>query len=439
MSSEQQYIDLFHAQRELICKGSSEPINAVRNEAMTHFERQGFPTLKDERWKYTNVSEAFAPDYGLNLRRLPQTVGSVRFHCEVPTLQTSTVQMVNDAVTTTLELSEGIYVGSLSQADPNLISKFYAKAADMEHNAVTALNTTLTQDGLLIYVPRGKRLSQPLQVINLLHSNVDLMVNRRILVILEEGAEATVLLCEHALDRKAFLTTQVTEIFCADNSHLDFYEIEETHTRCTRFADTTVKVERNCNVSLNSITIFNGLTRNTTDVHLNGENSEVQVNGCVVADKKQHVDNNTLIDHRVPHCTSRELYKYVLDEQSVGAFAGRILVRPQAQQTISQETNANLCVSPLARMYTQPMLEIYADDVQCNHGSTVGVLDESSIFYMQQRGIPIDEARMLLKFAFVGQVIDAVQLLPLRERLHWLVEQRFRGRLDHCQGCALCH
>jgi len=439
MNSEQQYIDLFHAQRELIRKGSSAPMNASRDEAMTYFEQLGFPTLKDERWKYTHVAEAFAPDYGLNLRRLPQTVGSVRFHCEVPALKTFTVQMVNDAVATSLDLPDGIYVGALSQADPNLITKFYAKAADMAHSAVTALNTAFAQDGLLIYVPSGKRLAQPLQVINLLHSNVDLMVNRRILVILEEGAEATVLLCEHTLDRKAFLTTQVTEIFCADNSNLDFYEIEETHTRCSRFADTTVEVGRDCSVSLNSITLFNGLTRNTTDIHLNGENSEVQMNGCVVADKNQHVDNNTLIDHRVPHCVSRELYKYVMDEQSVGAFAGRILVRQQAQQTISQETNANLCASPLARMYTQPMLEIYADDVQCNHGSTVGVLDENSLFYMQQRGIPVDEARMLLKFAFVGQVIDAIQLVPLRERLHWLVEQRFRGQLNHCQGCALCN
>lgn len=438
MDSERQYIDLYHAQRKLICDGSSAPLNAVRDAAMAQFEQTGFPTLKSERWRYTNVAEAFAPDYGLNLHRLPQQASNVRFHCEVPALKTLTLQMVNDTSSPLTGLTDGAYVGPLSEADPALVARYYAQAADTRQDAVAALNTALSQDGLLVYVPRGKRLELPLQVVNLLHSNVDLMVNRRLLVVLEENAEATILLCDHALDRSSFLSTLTTEIFCADRSRLDFYEIEETHTRCSRFASTTVEVGSDCQVALNSVTLYNGLTRNTTDVHLNGERSEVTLNGCVVADKSQHVDNNTVVEHRVPRCTSRQLYKYVVDDHAVGAFAGRILVKPDAQQTVSQETNANLCASSDARMYTQPMLEIYADDVQCNHGSTVGVLDSTSLFYMQQRGIPLAEARMLLKFAFVGQAIDQIRLQPLRERLHWLVEQRFRGQLDHCQGCALC-
>lgn len=438
MESERQYIDLYHAQRDLILRGSSDALNAVRDAAMAHFEQQGFPTLKSERWRYTDVAQAFAPDYGLNLHRLPQTAGNVRFHCEVPALKTLTVQMVNDTVLPVSGLHGGAYVGPLSQAPAAVVRRFYAQAADTRCDAVAALNTALAQDGLLVYVPRGQKLPLPLQVVNLLHSNVDLMVNRRVLIVLEEDAEATILLCDHTLDRTAFLTTQTTEIFCADRSRLDLYEIEETHTRCRRFASATVEVGADCTVALNSLTLYNGLTRNTTDVHLNGQRSEVTLNGCVVADRSQHVDNNTVVEHRVPRCTSRQLYKYVVDDHAVGAFAGRILVKPDAQHTVSQETNANLCASPDARMYTQPMLEIYADDVQCNHGSTVGVLDAASLFYMQQRGIPVDEARMLLKFAFVGQVIDQIGLVPLRERLHWLIEQRFRGQLDHCQGCALC-
>jgi len=438
MSSERQYIELYKAQRDTLFRRSPDALNMPRDAAMSQFERMGFPTRKAERWLYTDLNAAFAPDYGLNLLRLPQWVENVRFHCDIPALQTHVVQMINDVAPSPLDLPDGIYVGALASADPSLLSRFYARAADSSHSAVAALNTALAQDGLLVYVPCGKRLPKPLQVINLLCAQVDLMVNRRVLVVLEEGAEATILLCDHALDRASFLTTQVTEIFCADHARLDFYEIEETHTRCHRFADTSVEVGSHCAVSLNSVTLYNGLTRNTTDVRLNGEDSEVWLNGCVVADKSQHVDNNTLVEHRVPRCTSHELYKYVVDERAVGAFAGRILVHPHAQHTVSQETNANLCASPSARMYTQPMLEIYADDVQCNHGSTVGVLDASSLFYMQQRGIPVEEARMLLKLAFVGQVIDAVRLTSLRDRLHWLVEQRFRGRLDHCQGCALC-
>lgn len=141
---------------------------------------------------------------------------------------------------------------------------------------------------------------------------------------------------------------------------------------------------------------------------------------------------------KVPKCVSNELYKYVLDEEAMGAFAGRILVRQEAQQTESQETNANLCATKTAHMYTQPMLEIYADDVKCNHGATVGQLNEAALFYMRQRGISLEEAKLLLKFAFVGEVIDKVDLEPLRDRLHYLVEKRFRGELNKCTGCKLC-
>ena len=158
----------------------------------------------------------------------------------------------------------------------------------------------------------------------------------------------------------------------------------------------------------------------------------------MVAAKHHHFDNITLIDHQVPHCTSNELYKYVLDDHAVGAFAGRVLVRQEAQKTSSQETNQNLCAAKTARMYTQPMLEIYADDVKCAHGSTVGQLNDAALFYMQQRGISLKEAKLLLEFAFVNEVIDKMELEPLRDRLHHLVEKRFRGELNKCEGCQLC-
>lgn len=150
------------------------------------------------------------------------------------------------------------------------------------------------------------------------------------------------------------------------------------------------------------------------------------------------MDHNTLIDHRVSHCTSNQLYKYVLDDQAVGAFAGRILVRENAQHTVSNERNANLCATKEARMYAQPMLEIYADDVKCSHGSTVGQLNEQALFYMQQRGISREEAQMLLRFAFAGEVIDCIAIDALRDRLHHLVEKRFRGELSRCSGCKIC-
>ena len=186
------------------------------------------------------------------------------------------------------------------------------------------------------------------------------------------------------------------------------------------------------------MTLHNGITRNTTEVTLAGRGAEVNLLGMAIEDKQQRVDNHTFIDHAVPDCTSNELFKYVLDDSAVGAFAGKVLVREGAQHTSSQQTNRNLCATREAHMYTQPQLEIYADDVKCSHGATVGQLNEDALFYMQQRGIPQKEARLLLMFAFVNEVIDEIRLEALKDRLHHLVEKRFRGELNKCQGCAIC-
>ena len=445
-NSEKQYIDLYKGNRNVVDAHGSVVMNAVRDKAMADFERLGFPFLKDEKYRYTDVDKVFSDDYGLNIARLAFPVNPYEaFKCDVPNLSTQLYFMENDMFYTGASgvpaFDQGIFVGSLKQASeiyPELVAKYYAKAAETSSDAITALNTAFAQDGMFVYVPKNVKLSKTVQVVNILRSDVDMMVNRRVLVVLEEGAEATLLFCDHAADSVRFLTTQIVEVYCGDNSHLDMYELEETHVKCSRFSNMYVHAGRDCSVNLNNITLYNGLTRNTTCVAMEGEGSEVVLNGCVIADKNQHVDNNTLIDHRVPHCTSRELYKYVLDDSAVGAFAGKILVREGAQKTSSQETNANLCATNDARMYTQPMLEIYADDVKCAHGATVGQLDERAMFYMQQRGISREEARMMLMFAFVGQVIDEIKLEPLRDRLHHLVEKRFRGELSKCAGCGLC-
>lgn len=443
--SEQQYIDLYNECREIITANSARMLNPARDMAFSHFASRGLPTLKVEEYKYTDVQKAFSHDYGLNFKRIEiPTDPFEAFKCNVPNLSTLLYFVVNDLCfkdNPKTKFDNGIYLGSIQHAPEEVkeaFSRLYTQNADTATDGITALNTALAQDAFMVFVPRNTRLNKTLQVINLLHSNIDLMVNRRVMIVLEEGAEATLLFCDHALDNVRFLATQVTEIFCADNAHLDMYEMEENHILCTRFANTYVTVGADCNVSINNITLYNGTTRNTTRVTLEGERSEVTLNGCVIADKNQKVDNNTLIEHRAPSCTSNELYRYVIDEHATGAFAGKILVQPGAQKTTSQETNANLCATKEARMYSQPMLEIYADDVKCSHGSTVGVLDESALFYMQQRGIPSDEARMLLKFAFISQVCERIKLEPLRERLNYLVNKRFRGQLDKCTGCSLC-
>jgi Fe-S cluster assembly protein SufD len=262
-----------------------------------------------------------------------------------------------------------------------------------------------------------------------------------LLIVLEQGAQATIIINDKGgvhPDDISFLTTQVVEVFCQPNSHLDLYEVEETDKSCSRFSNVYIRAERDSSVRHNSITLTNGLTRNLCDAYLVGTNAQLTLNGCVIGSDSQHTDNNTLIRHCAPQCQSDQLYKYVLDGHSVGAFAGKILVDKDAQKTTSQETNANLCASPTARMYSQPMLEIYADDVKCNHGSTVGVMDEAALFYMRQRGIPEAEARMLLKNAFMGGVIDQIPLRSLRDRLYVKIEKRFLGEYEKCEACRLC-
>ena len=264
------------------------------------------------------------------------------------------------------------------------------------------------------------------------------MVNRRVLIVVEDHAEARILFCDHAADDLDFLTTQVVEVAVGENAHLDMTCLEETHYKNVRVSNVYVNQQAHSRMDHNVITLHNGVTRNTTRLVFSGEGAECYMNGCAIEDKEQHVDNNTLIDHRVPHCDSHELYKYVVDDKAVGAFAGLVLVRKDSQKTSSQMTNQNLCATKEARMFTQPMLEIYADDVKCAHGSTVGQLNDKALFYMQQRGISMEEARLLLQNAFVGEVIDRIQMEPLRNRLHHLVEKRFRGELNKCEGCKLC-
>ena len=402
--SAKQYTDFYAQAGKLIGERSCEVMNAQRQAALQTFEALQFPTRKVERYKYTDVAADFAPNYGIAL--------------------------------TPLQVKNLPFCHRISEA-PIDITPYYNPLADKQ-DAVVALNTLLGVDALVIYVPRNTKVQHPIQISNVLKGEQDTMVNRRILIIMEDCAEADVIITDRAVDQTHFLTNQVVEVFAGDGSHLNLYEVEETHLLCTRYSSVFIRQGRDSQVRHTSFTLFNGHTRNRLDVALQGEGSEVVLNGCVIADKMQRVDNNTLIDHQVSHCQSNELYKYVLDDNAVGAFAGRILVREGAQKTISNETNANLCATSSARMYTQPMLEIYADDVKCSHGSTVGQISDAALFYMRQRGIPEQEARLLLKSAFITEVIEAIPLEALKDRLHLLVDKRLRGELSKCEGCKLC-
>lgn len=399
-----QYTDFYREVRDVIAARSCAEMNAQREAALQTFVAQGFPSQKVERYRYAKVEADFSPNYGIALTPLG---GQLPPYCY-----------------------------RIADTEPQ-IRAIYNKVADTA-DSIVALNTLLCIDTLVVHVPKGIKVEHPIQISNILKGEQDTMVCRRILIVMDELAEADVIITDRAASQSRFLTNQVVEVVLGDGSHLSLYEVEETHLLCTRYNSVFVQQGRDSSLHHTSLTLFNGHTRNRLDVRLQGEGSEVTANGCVIADKMQRVDNNTLIDHLVPNCKSGELYKYVLDDSAVGAFAGKVLVREGAQKTVSNETNANLCATRSARMYSQPMLEIYADDVRCSHGSTVGQMDEAALFYMRQRGIDEPEARLLLKAAFITEVIENIPLESLRDRLHVLVDKRLRGELSKCEGCKLC-
>lgn len=422
-------------------------MNSLRDAALNSLSTYGLPHNKIEEYLHTDVSRWFEPDWGMNLARLDMPVDFAQaFKCSVPNLSTQLFFLANDAFASSdtaakNALADGVYAGSLREAAisrPGLVENFYGKLADMDRAGIAAINTLFAQDGFLLYVPDGVVVEKPIQLITLLSSKVDLMVNRRILVVMGRASQAKFLLCDHALAANNYLTTQIIEVFAGQDSSLELYDLEETHAANLRVSELYISQDAGSKVAVDNLTLHNGQTRNTVCVTMDGPGAELSLNGVAITDKSQHVDNMTFVDHRAADCTSSELFKYVLDDSSTGAFAGKVLVREGAQRTSSQQTNRNICLTREARMYTQPQLEIYADDVKCSHGATVGQLDEKALFYMRQRGIPQDEARMMLMLAFVGEVIGKVELEPLRDRLYRLVEKRFRGQLTQCEGCNAC-
>lgn len=446
-----QYISLYEQAGTMLCQHSAPLMNALRDGAFSALKTHGLPTRKTEAYRYTDVAAMLEPDYGLNLQRLDLQVDPRQvYKCEVPGMKSQLHYMVNDRLREEREerkeeehagSTDGIRVVSLREEalhNPQRLAQYYGKLARVDDDSLTALNTLLAQDGLFIHIPHDTQAADTLQVINLLCGSVPMMICRRVLIVVEAGARASVLFCDHNADDTPFLTSQVVEVFVGEGAQLDLYCMEETHQANNRLSNLYIEQQADSRVTHHAITLTGGTTRNTAEVRLVGEGAECTLNGCVIADRRQHTDNHTLIAHQAPHCKSEELYKYVLDEQASGAFAGRILVAPEAQHTDAHMTNQNLLTNREAHVWSQPELVIHADDVKCAHGSTTGQLNEAALFYMQQRGIPQREARLLLEQAFINEVVERIGLLPLRERLRFLVEKRFRGELDACKHCRRC-
>jgi len=457
MSAEKQYIELYESQRELINANSAPALNAYRDEACAALAKVGLQKSKD--FTATDPEELLASDYSLNLaRHIVPTDRADLFTCGIPDMSTYVHYMVNEQyIGESRKIAEekGVFVGSLREfamQHPELIKQYYNKQAgkepitpesksnaDLRMLGEASLNTMLVQDGFVLYVPDGVVVEKPLQLISLMRSVDDFMACQRLLIIIGKDAKASLLVCEHASDLAdvKLLDLQVTEIFVGQNATFDFYSLEEHDNKVVRLSEVYMHQADGSNAALGEFVLTAGETRNRVFVDLDGEHIDTNLFGMVIADNQQKVDNITFIDHKKPNCNSNELYKYVLDGEAKGSFIGRILVRDGAIKTDAHQTDRNLCLTDKARMIARPELEIYADDVKCSHGATVGQLDQNALFYMRTRGIPADEARMLLMFAFMGDVIDNIRIEPLRDRLKHLIEKRFRGELTQCKSCKI--
>ena len=446
-NSLRQYIELYDANREAIDAGCGAPLlNSLRQAARTALEGARLPRRGDEGYERTSPADILAPDYGLNIGRLQLPVDvTASFRCDIPAVSTLMAFVVNDTFvpsrTLTERLPEGVRFMSLSRAAkecPELVEPYIGLGND---TVAGHLNTLLLQDGVLLHISRGVKLQKPLQLVNIFSASIDLMAVRRLLIVAEEDSEAQLLVCDHTQDREhRYMSLQTVQIHVADRASFELYDLEESSPLTSRMSELYARQGTDSSLTVNGSTLSGGTTRNDYRLDLEGRGCRSMLAGMAVATGEQTVDNCSIVTHHTGRCHSDQLFKYVLDDHANGAFEGSIVVKEGAALTEAYQNNRNLLASPEARMHTRPQLEIYCDDVKCSHGSATGQLDQQALFYMRTRGIPEQEARVMLMQAFMADVIDTVRPEGLRDRLRLLVERRFHGRSSAtCADCGATH
>lgn len=436
MSPLQQYIDLYLDHRSLIEDASAPALNAMRQKALevlNEAAKEGaLSTL------HPSLYTLLAPDYGINLQRLDWGMqAAASLGCAVPRLPAILVTVAGDSVHIPEALPKALEIRHISEAPGEILERFYGQIAPLG-NIANALNTLLVQDGIYIHVAEGTVIDRPIQILNVLHAPVPQMAIRRVLVVMEKDSKASVLTCDHTQDdAKAYLTSRVTEVWMGRGSRLDWCDLEEATPLTGRLNGLYARQEADSHLSLNHSTLQGGTTINRVETLLEGDHAHATLAGMVTADGRQDTANHTLVVHQGRYDTSEQLYKHIADGDSHVTFDGLVNVRPDAVGTDGRQSAHTILASPGARVHAEPHLIIDCDDVRCSHGATTGTLDEDALFYMRQRGIPLDVARRMLMLAFMQQVIDTVPIEGLRNNLHTLVERRLSGERTKCAGCAL--
>ncbi|MEI6061462.1 MAG: Fe-S cluster assembly protein SufD [Bacteroidota bacterium] len=416
-----------------------------RKKAFGLFSKAGFPHAALERWRGTDLSRVLNHEY----HALPEPPSfeldiDKIFKCDVPHFETLLVSQLNgwfaDRKNLIKVYPNGMIIGSLAAAFsryPELVNAHYGKYADDAAESLTALNTAMSQDGIFIYIPDNVTVDQNIQMVNITDFKQNLFLNTRNLVILGENSHLRLVQCDDSINHDVTFINTVTEVKIGRNSTLDHYKLQNKDDHTTLINSMYFHQDEGSSLSTNAISLNGGLIRNLSYITLAGSHSNANIYGLYLMDRYQHIDNQVYINHVAPGCESRELFKGVLDDHASGVFNGHIKVHRGAQQTNAFQTNKNILLTDKASIDTKPFLEIYADDVKCSHGATIGQLDSEALFYIRSRGISEVNAKILLMYAFAAEVINKISISELRLRMDDMVKKRLRGELSQCEQCVL--
>ncbi|MBA4409343.1 MAG: Fe-S cluster assembly protein SufD [Odoribacter sp.] len=443
ISQVDQLVSLFEQNREVLARGSSPILNRMREVSIKRFTQTGIPDLKNEDYKYTRLKPAFENSYRQELVRESGLINlNEIFKNNIPELDAHLVFLVNgwfySGNNPGAELPKGVVLDSLEQIaneQPDLIQNYLNRQAGLSNDPFVALNTAFAKDGFFLYVPKGVVIEKPIQIINLLSSNENLMATQRNLIVAEAASQVKLVVCDQTLTSVSYLVNSVSEVYVGEEAVVDIYTIQNHNNQSTVINSAFYRQQRNSVLNTGTFSLHGGLIRNNLKVTFSGDHSEANVNGLSFTDKKQHIDNFIIIEHASPNCLSNQIYKNILDDESTGAFSGRIHVARDAQQTNAFQRNNNVLLSDKAKMQTKPQLIIDADDVKCSHGATVGQIDEDALFFLRARGIGEKDARMMLMNAFAHEVVQKITIEPLRDRIDELIEKRLNGEIGRSHDC----
>lgn len=428
----QWFIENFQTFEKNLNGEKTESFHEIRKDALSKFSSMNIPTVKDEEWKYTNISPVIKHNFNIVPPKTdvaPEIIGKFLFD----KLEHHLLVFVNGEFRKDLsrlnELPKDIEVGSLAVAIKNnhpALLKHFGKYAEDSNNLFTALNSAFTKDGAFILVPKGKIVEDPIHIIFLNIAGEEKFITQpRNLFIAEDNSQVTVI--EHyASDSDGiYLNNTVTEIYVGENAVVDHIKLQEESLKSFHIGRMEVDQERNSAFSSHLISTGAEFSRNEFTTRFNGQGGESMLNGLFMIKDEQFFDAHTMIDHAMPNCNSHEHYKGILQDKARGVFNGKVMVRPDAQKTNAFQENNSILLSDDAVMNSKPQLEIFADDVKCSHGATVGKLDEEAKFYLKSRGIGEESATAMLIHAFASDVIKTIKIEPLREYLEEIITKRF--------------